>query len=75
MEISSGPVDLDELVRAGRAARARAEDLESRARAERDRLAGIIQALLDLGTPKRAAARLLDYASDNSVRVKTARQG
>lgn len=64
-----------ELVERARQDRAEAEDLERRARDARARLGATLTTLVDRGITKRALARLLKYASDNSVRVKTARNG
>ena len=61
------PDDLAE-VNAARAARAEAEDLEQRARAARARLGGHMRNLVGRGHSRRAVARLLDFASDNTVR-------
>jgi hypothetical protein len=69
---SPGVDDVDELVTAGRAARARAEELEAAARAERDQLGTVIQKLRrGHRLPLRVVAELMGYASDNSVRQKT----
>lgn len=59
------------LIADGQKRRARAEELEALARAERDELADVATRLRSLRLPHKLVAALLGYASDNSIRQKT----
>lgn len=63
------------LVARARTARDRAIDLETQARAARAEEGDAITTLVERGVALRFLARVLGYASDNSVRLKTRRAG
>lgn len=68
--------EAQQLVDAARGKRAEAEQHDALARAARAELGATLALLAGRhGVPKRVLARLLGYRSDNSVRVKTSRNG
>lgn len=67
------PPEVEKDLAAARNTKAEIEKLEALARAKRAELDALLARIVGNGVAKREVARRMEYASDNSVRVKTRR--